>query len=129
MTCQSTNREGKSRAARDRWAFFSDLLNLLEGGMVMATFFMFGRYSSADAWKGMSQERTREAEQLIQKFGGKLLSFYALLGERDLVVITTFPGVEQAMKASVAISKTTGISFTTSPAVPVEEFDKLMTDV
>jgi len=97
--------------------------------MVMATFFMFGRYSSADAWKGMSQERTREAEQLIQKFGGKLLSFYALLGERDLVVITTFPGVEQAMKASVAISKTTGISFTTSPAVPVEEFDKLMTDV
>jgi hypothetical protein len=33
------------------------------------------------------------------------------------------------MKASVAISKTTGISFTTSPAVPVEEFDKLMSDV
>jgi uncharacterized protein with GYD domain len=95
----------------------------------MATFFMFGRYSSADSWKGMSQERTKEAENLIKKFDGKLVAFYALLGERDLVAIVTFPGVEQAMKASIALSKTTGISFTTSPAVPVEEFDKLMSDV
>jgi uncharacterized protein with GYD domain len=95
----------------------------------MATFFMFGRYSSADAWEGMGRERTKEAVDLVKKFGGNVVSMYALLGERDLVAITTFPGVEQAMKASIALSKMTGICFTTSPAVPVEEFDKLMSEV
>ncbi len=94
----------------------------------MATFLMFGKYS-AEALKGMSPKRTKEAESLIKKFGGKMESMYALLGEKDLVLILTFPGVEQAMKASVALSKITGIAFTTSPAVTVEEFDKLIAEV
>ena len=94
----------------------------------MATFFMFGKYSS-EAVKGMSPKRTKAAEDVIKQFGGKIESMYALLGEMDLVVIFTIPGVEQAMKASVALSKTTGISFTTLPALPVEEFDKLMVEV
>jgi hypothetical protein len=40
-----------------------------------------------------------------------------------------FPGVEQAMKASVALTKMTGVSFTSSPAVPVEDFDKMMAEI
>ena len=94
----------------------------------MATFFMFGRYSS-EAVKGMSAKRTKDAEGLIKKYGGKVEAMYALLGEKDLVFILTFPGIEQAMKASVALSKTTGISFTTVPAITMEEFDKLVTEV
>jgi len=94
----------------------------------MATFFMFGRYSS-EAVKGMSAKRTKEAEGLIKKHEGKVEAMYALLGEKDLVFILTFPGIEQAMKASVALGKATGISFTTLPAVTVEEFDKLITEV
>ena len=89
---------------------------------------MFGKYSS-DALKGINPKRTKAAEEVINKFGGKIESMYALLGERDLVVIFTIPGVEQAMKASAALSKMTGIAFTTCPALPVEEFDKLMTEV
>jgi uncharacterized protein with GYD domain len=49
----------------------------------MATFCMFGRYSS-EALKGMSAKRTKESESLIKKFGGKVESMYALLGEKDL---------------------------------------------
>ena len=94
----------------------------------MATFFMFGRYTS-EALKGISAKRTKDAEILIKKFGGKVESVYALLGEKDLVFITNFPGMGQAMKASVALSKMTAISFTTLPAVTVEEFDKLMVEV
>ncbi len=94
----------------------------------MATFFMFGKYSS-EAVKGMSPKRTKVVEDVIKKFGGKTESMYALLGERDLVIISTFPGVEQAVKTSVALSKKTGISFTTLPALPVEEFDKLIAEV
>jgi uncharacterized protein with GYD domain len=94
----------------------------------MATFFMFGKYSSV-ALKDMSAERTDMAVSLIKKFGGEVNSMYALLGEQDLVLIVDFPEVEQAMKASVALTKMTGVSFTTTPAVPVEDFDKMMTEI
>jgi uncharacterized protein with GYD domain len=94
----------------------------------MATFIMFGKYSS-EAVKGMSADRTDKGLSLIKKFGGEVKSLYALLGEIDLVFIITFPNVEKAMQASVALNKLTGISFTTLPAVTIEEFDKLMTEV
>lgn len=99
-----------------------------KGGITMATFLMFGKYSS-EAMKGMSAKRTEEAGSLVKKFGGEVTAMYALLGEKDLVAIATFPSNEQAMKASVALSKLTGISFTTSPAVTVDEFDKMMAEV
>jgi hypothetical protein len=40
--------------------------------------------------------------------------------------VVTLPSLEAALKASVALSKQTGIAFTTSPAISVEEFDKLV---
>jgi uncharacterized protein with GYD domain len=94
----------------------------------MATYFLFGNYTS-DALKGISAGRTEKAVKLISKFGGEVKSMYALLGEKDLVVITTFPATENAVKASIALSKLTGIAFSTSPAIAVDEFDKLMSDV
>ena len=93
----------------------------------MATYVMFGQYT-AEAMKGMSAERTDKAAKRVKKFGGKLVSGYALLGKTDLVIVAEFPGTEQAMQASAALTKLTGISFTTSPAVTMEKFDKLMAD-
>jgi len=43
-----------------------------------------------------------------------------------VVAIVDFPGLKEAMKASIELTKLLGISFTTAPTVPVEEFDKLM---
>ena len=94
----------------------------------MAVFFMFGKYSS-EAIKEMSAERTKKIISLIEKCSGKVNSMHALLGEYDLVFITDFPGMEQAMKASVGLTKLTGIAFSTSPAVTVAEFDKLTADI
>jgi uncharacterized protein with GYD domain len=94
----------------------------------MATFFMFGKYSS-EALKEMSAERTDKAVSLLKKYGGEINSMYALLGEHDLVLIVDFPGVEQAMKASVALTKMTGVSFTSLPAMPVEDFDKMIAEI
>ena len=93
----------------------------------MPAFFMFGKYSS-EALKEISPERTKKVASLIEKFGGKVNSIYALLGEYDLVLIADFPGMQEVMKASVALNRLTGISFSTSPAVTVEEFDKLITE-
>ncbi len=94
----------------------------------MSTFFMLGKYSP-EGLKGISSGRTDKALKLIKKFDGEVKAMYALLGEIDLVFILTFPDVEKAMQASVALNKLTGISFTTLPAVTVEEFDKVMSKV
>ena len=94
----------------------------------MATFILFGRYSP-EALKGVSSARTKKSLTLVKKFKGKVLSMYALLGEKDLMFIADFPGVEEAMQASVALHKLTGISFSTTAAVSVDTFDKLMAEI
>ena len=90
----------------------------------MATYFMYGKYSK-EALASISAERTKKAAEVIAKAGGKLVSAYALLGKYDLVAITNFPGTAEVMKASIALNKLTGIAFTSFPAIPVEEFDKI----
>lgn len=90
----------------------------------MAVFLMFGKYSS-EAIKGMSAGRTKQATEIIGDYGGSVKSMYALLSDKDLVLITEFPGIDEVMKASVALTKLTGIAFTTSPAVAVEDFDRM----
>ncbi|HUX79666.1 MAG TPA: GYD domain-containing protein [Alphaproteobacteria bacterium] len=91
----------------------------------MPIFMMFGKYSTA-ALKGISPERTDKAVELIKKNGGKVISMYAVLGEHDLVLTLDFPDPGKALATSVALNKLTGISFTTSPVVEVEKFDKLI---
>lgn len=94
----------------------------------MSTFIMFGKYSS-EGFKGMSANRTKEATEAIKKNGGQVKEMYALLGEKDLVFILDLPNMEKAMKTAIVLSKLTGIAFTTSPAIPVTEFDKMLSDL
>jgi uncharacterized protein with GYD domain len=91
----------------------------------MARFLMLGKYSP-EAVKGISAERTKKAVEAIEKSSGKVNSMYVLLGSYDLAVIADFPGNSEAIKASLALTKLTGIGFTTFPAVTVEEFDKMV---
>jgi len=91
----------------------------------MPIFMMFGKYSS-ESLKGISSERTDRAVNLIKKHGGKVISMYAVLGEHDLVFTLDFADAEKAMATSVELNKLTGISFTTSPVVEVEKFDKIV---
>jgi uncharacterized protein with GYD domain len=91
----------------------------------MATFVMFGKYSP-QALEQMSAERTASAVEVVKKYGGQVQSMFATLGVTDLVFVLSFPSTNDAIKASVALSKMTGIAFSTAPAVPVAEFDKLM---
>ena len=91
----------------------------------MMTFLMFGKYSP-QAMKEISAKRTESAVELIKRYGGRVQSMYAMLGTHDLLIIVSFPSVEDAMKASVALGRLTGIGFFTSPAVTVERFDELV---
>jgi uncharacterized protein with GYD domain len=94
----------------------------------MATFLMLGKYST-EAVKQISAERTEKTVQLAKQFQGEVKGMYAMLGEYDLLFITEFPGPTQVLQFSVALAKLSGIAFTTSPAVTVAEFDKLMSGV
>jgi len=91
----------------------------------MQTFLLTGTYTQ-DSLKGISAERTRQAVEIVEQLGGLVSSMYVVLGERDLMLIVELPNISEAIKASVGLNKSTGISFTTSPLLPVEEFDKLM---
>ena len=91
----------------------------------MPIFLMFGRYSS-ESMKNISPDRTKKARKVIEKYGGEIISMYAVMGEHDLVFTISFPDADKAMTASVALYKLTGIHFTTSPVVDVERFDKLV---
>ena len=82
----------------------------------MATYLMFGCYT-VEGLKAISAERTDKAAALLKKYGGELKAGYAVLGEDDLVLVVELPGTEQAIKASIALTKLTGIAFTTAPAI------------
>jgi len=86
---------------------------------------MFGKVS-IDAMKKISAERTKKATAIVEDCGGQLKAVYALLGDIDTVAIADFPSVQKAMKASVGLSRLLGISFTTVPALTMDEFDKLV---
>ncbi len=92
----------------------------------MQTFFFFGKYTEKSI-KSASRRRTKVVRDLIKKMGGKLVSIYALFGERDLVVIVELPDMDKALELSTRLFKLTDISFTTHPAFEVETFDRLVT--
>jgi uncharacterized protein with GYD domain len=94
----------------------------------MTTFFFFGSYTR-DAIEGIDARRTKAAEQIIAGFGGKLHSVYALLGESDIVMIAELPAVPEALQASIALTRKTGIRFRSVPAIPVADFDQLASGV
>ncbi len=91
----------------------------------MTTFVLLGKYSH-DAMKEISATRTNSAIELIKGFGGEVVAMYTLLGEKDLLFILNFPGIEQAMQASVGLTNLLHVGFTTLPAITVKEFDTLV---
>lgn len=94
----------------------------------MRTFVMLGKYS-LEGVRQISAARTQQTYELARKFQGEIKAIYALLGPYDLLLLSEFPRGEQAMQFSVALAKLTGITLTTLPTVPVEEFDRLMAEV
>ena len=93
----------------------------------MAIFFMFGKYTTKAVGQ-ISAERTQQAVDEIKKLGGEVNAMHVLLGEYDLLFCVALPGIDEAIKASVTLSKLTGIAFTTCPAVTVEAFDRLVAE-
>ena len=91
----------------------------------MAMFFMFGKYTQ-ESLNSITAKRTQQAVGVIEKMNGQVTAMYAMLGPHDLVLIVNLPGVSEAIEASIALSKLTGIGFTTCPVLPVQRFDHII---
>ena len=91
----------------------------------MAKFLMLGKYS-AEAMKEISPERTEIGTSIIRKHGGNLVEALILLGDHDVALSVELPGVPAAVQVSIALTKLTGVSFETYPAITVAEFDKML---
>ena len=88
-------------------------------------FYLFGKYSQ-DSLKNVSSDRTKKTIEIIESYGGKVLSLDILVGEKDLVLVVDLPNTTSIIKASVELAKETGIVFSSSPAMSAEDFDKLI---
>ena len=97
----------------------------MERGLVMDTYFLLGRYAS-EAVRNVSVDRTEKTLHLIKQLGGEVKSMYAVMGAYDVVLKVALPDNNSAMKASYALNVLTGISFTTLPAVPMDDFDRIV---
>jgi uncharacterized protein with GYD domain len=94
----------------------------------MGTFFLFGKYSPGEI-RNIAAHRTQQLREIVSRRGGKVDSCHALLGKYDLVLIVELPSLEAAMGTAVALGDLLGISFCTSPAVPIDVFDKMVDDL
>ncbi len=89
----------------------------------MKTFLIFGK-SSPKELKELSVKYKAEIVRLVKDTGGDVGSMSVML-EKYMILISAFPGIKTAEKASITLSKFTGISFRTLPAIPVDEFYEL----
>ena len=90
----------------------------------MAKFLMLGRYST-EGIKGITTERTQKVIDAIKRLDGKVDLMYALMGSYDVAFAVDFPEHNEALEASLVLTKLTNINFTTFPAFTIEEFDKV----
>ncbi len=77
--------------------------------------------------KEISKKYKAEVVSLLKDFGGDVRSMYVMLREKYLFVIVAFPGIREAISASIALSKLTGILFQALPAIGADEFTKIIT--
>lgn len=94
----------------------------------MNSFILIGKYSP-EAVKEMGADRTQKSTRLINELGGEVKAMFALLGGFDVVMIVDLPSTESAMKASLGLNILTGISFSTFPAVSINDFDRIIGEV
>jgi uncharacterized protein with GYD domain len=92
----------------------------------MPVYVTLGKYT-AEAMKAINEvpERLQQSTELIESKGGKLLAFYGLMGEWDILAITEFPDEKNATSALLTIGKAGRLATHTMTAIAGEEFAAL----
>lgn len=90
----------------------------------MTTYIMFCSITLEAAMQ-LSPARTEDAISIVNKHG-KFQAAYALVGEKDFMIIADFPDIQSTMRAALALTRRLGYPFRSMPALPIAEFDKLI---
>lgn len=93
----------------------------------MKTFLMLGKSSSEES-REIALKYKAELVSLMGNFEGDVKSVY-IMREKYLLLILAFPEVKRATKASIALSKLTGISFRIWPALTIDDSIEQMAEV
>ena len=91
----------------------------------MPVFITYASYSSeaVQAMVANPQDRTGPVSALLEKAGGKLISFYVTTGSNDVVVISEVPDGTDAVEIGMAVASTGAVSkIETVRAWSAEEF-------
>ena len=73
-----------------------------------------------------SPKRVDAMEQMIQKAGGKLVGFYATMGQYDLVMIAEGPSDEVAFTQLITMGMLGNVRTTTLKAFTRQEYAKIL---
>ncbi len=92
----------------------------------MPTYLWQASYT-AEGTKGLLKDggtkRRAAVQQMVEKAGGKLHSFFFALGEADVCGIAEFPDGASALGMSLAINASGAVQFRTTLLVTPEEMD------
>jgi uncharacterized protein with GYD domain len=82
---------------------------------------------TAEGTKGLMKDggtkRKQAVGQMVEKAGGKLLSFYYAFGETDVYAITEFPDHATALAVSVAVNSVGVVQLRSTLLLLPEEVD------
>lgn len=70
--------------------------------------------------------RVRQAEQAIEKAGGRLVHVYYTQGEYDMVAVYEWPDDEAANAAFLALASTGNVTSRTSRAYSPDEMERII---
>ena len=71
-------------------------------------------------------QRLEAGTKALDAAGGKMIGFYAVMGEYDYVAITQGPNAEAAMTVLLGLGAAGNVRTTTQRAFTVEEFAKIV---
>jgi uncharacterized protein with GYD domain len=95
----------------------------------VSTFVILCNYTEQGAKRIREISKTTAEDKwkdVIQKSGGKLVAFYALLGSYDFVVILEYPSDEIALQRLLTVAMQGDIRTTTCKAFTGVEFAKIV---
>jgi len=98
-----------------------------KGGATMSTYVILANYTEQGAKRireiGKATEQWKDD---IEKAGGKLVSFYSLMGSYDFVVIVEYPNDESALQRLLSLAMRGDFKTTTCKAFSSEEYAKIV---
>jgi uncharacterized protein with GYD domain len=97
----------------------------------MPTFIIQGRYSH-EAMRGMvakSEDRAGPVAQLLERAGGRLLSYYMTFGPSDFHLVVEAPNERAMLSVLAAVGAGSGVrELTTTLAIPSSQAQQAFTE-